>query len=153
MRVSNRTAVVLGAVASLLLASVVIFALAIPRYSNSKAPITTNDWEILSNTRLSNWSINVTQLPFGRQIRTPSEEEFRRVLKLLMPFEVTTDLHDDHFDYELIYQGGKDPTHIYIDARGDDMRFWINARPAVYRSQSRDAFLNAITLIVNKPSA
>lgn len=153
MRVPNPTAIALGVVASLLLASVVIFALAIPRYSNSTGPITNNDWEILSNTRLSNWSIRVTQLPFGQQIRTPSEEEFRRVLKLLMPFEVTTELHDDHFDYELIYQGGMDPTHIYINARGDDMRFWINARPAVYRSQSRDALLNAITLLVNKAPA
>lgn len=150
MRFPHLTAVAVAVVASLLLAFVVMFTVAVPRHSHSTAPITNDDWKILSNTRLTTWSVRVAEFPFGQQVRTPSEEDFRRLLKLLMPFEATTEVHSDHFDFELIYQGGKDPTHIYIDTRHDDMRFWINARPTVYRSQSRRGFLKVITLLANK---
>ena len=150
MRVKHPTFVALGVVTSLLLAFVLMFVLAFSRHSQSTAPITNDDWSYLSNTRIMNWSIRVAQNPFGQEIRTPTEEEFRRVLKLLMPFEATTELRVDHFDYELIYQGGTDPTHIYIDTSRNDLRFWINARPTVYRSQSRDVFLNALKPFVHE---
>lgn len=145
------------AVVVLLLAAVgsiaLLFALAVPNHGVGAPDValTNERWEIISNTELNDSQfILVAALPFGEQIRKPTEEEFRRLLKLLMRFEATTESSGKHFDYELGYQAGMSPTSIYVDLRNDQMLFRIARSRFVYRSQSRDAFLAAMNAIITR---
>lgn len=121
------------------------------RHDSASQPkaLTNEAWEVVSNGRLGCPSVRVEKLPFGKQIKETSDENLRRLLKLLMPFDATTEARGERFDYELIYQAGKDPVSIYVDLSRHEMRFWMNDRPTVYRSGSRDAFINGIDAIIN----
>jgi hypothetical protein len=153
MRYSYRVLLVIcGCAGSLLLFGVFMMAAAVPRKSQPDAPLTGEKWAVLSNTALNWQHIRVAAAPNDRLFE-PAKNDFRKLLKLLMPFEATSEPPGDRFDYELVYQGGMDPTTIYVDVAGDDMRFWFRGRPTLYRSRSREAWLKALESLVPQDSS
>ena len=88
-------------------------------------PLTNEIWKILSNTRLSSFDVS-----FKEKNIEVDEREFRKILKSLTPFK-RINSYDGPYDWRLLYQGGKDPTTIYIKVEGESLIFRI--REFVYK--------------------
>jgi hypothetical protein len=111
-------------------------------------PYTTEQWAIVSNTELHHTSIQVhsAEQKLNESLPSVSDEQFRKLLKALMPFTVVAGTTaDDEYDYALTYQAGMDPTWILVDVRENDLRFWFKRREGVvYVGGEKDEFLKAL---------
>ena len=83
--------------------------------------MTSEQWEILSNTNLSTFHVSLNQ----ENIEI-NKEKFREILKSLNPIKKTIKF-EGPFEGELLYQGGRDPTTILIHIKNDALIYKLGS--------------------------
>ena len=103
--------------------------------------LTTENWDILSNTGLHNCYVRERVDEEWEQLFFGDETRFRKLLTALSPLKPHYDT-PAVWDYSLNYQAGMDPDAIFVRVNEDHLTFRIGEW--VYVGGNRSKFLAAI---------